>query len=94
MQGGRDEPDVHGDLRGATDPHELPVLQEPKELGLHGERHVADLVQEQRPARGRFDLPEHALAGAGERPAFVAEELALEESLGIAAQLMGTKGPV
>ena len=77
-----DEPRVDADLRRAADAHELAVLEEAQQLRLHGERHLADLVEEERPAAGRLDLAARALARAGERALLVAEELALEERLG------------
>ena len=55
------------------------LLQRPQQLGLHGEVHVADLVQEQRAA---LRLAERAGAvgdGAGERPADVAEQQAFQQ---------------
>ena len=43
------------------------------------ERHVADLVEEERAAVRGLELADAPLVGAGERAALVAEELALEE---------------
>ena len=39
----------------------LPVLEEAQELRLHGERHLADLVEEQRAAVGGLELAARAL---------------------------------
>ena len=46
--------DAHVDLLGlgAADRHEGPLLQHAQELDLHGGRHVADLVEEERAAVG------------------------------------------
>jgi Aldo/keto reductase family len=49
---GGDDPDVEGDLSIPADGSHLALLQRPQQLGLHAERHVADLVEKQRPARG------------------------------------------
>ena len=46
------------------------------------QRHLADLVEEQRAAVGRFEQAALLLAGVGEGAALVAEQLALEQLLG------------
>ena len=80
---------AHVDLEraAAADALDLPLLQDAQQLGLHRERHVADLVQEQRAAAGALELAAALLGGAGERARFVAEELALD-------QLGGHRGAV
>ena len=55
------------------------LLQGAQDLGLHGERHVADLVQEQRAARRVAEGAGALGRGAGEGAAGVAEQLALEQ---------------
>ena len=57
----------------------LALLQDAQELGLHGERHVADLVEEERPSARALELPAPLLRRAGERARLVPEELALDE---------------
>src|SRR5690606_17212708 len=47
--------------------------------GLHLRRHVADLVEEQRPAARLLEAPLPRLDGAGERAALVSEELRFEQ---------------
>ena len=79
---GADEACVDADLRVASDPHEPAILQEAQQLGLHGQRHLADLVEEERPAGRRLDLALRSLARAGEGAPLVPEQLALEEGLG------------
>src|SRR5689334_9611436 len=67
--------------RMAADPVVLAVRQYAQQSNLKIGRHVADLVQEQ---RSTFRLLEAAAAQAlraGERAAFVAEELGLEQVL-------------
>ena len=78
---GGDDADTGGDRRVAADPLELSLLQEPQELGLRGRGHVAHFVQKERAAVGLFELADAAAVGAGEGPAFVAEELALHRRL-------------
>ncbi len=57
------------------------VLDHAQDLLLEGERHVADLVEEQRAALRLLELARPALVGAGEGAALVAEQLALEQRL-------------
>jgi hypothetical protein len=54
---------AHVDLDGllAADALELALLQHAQQLQLQGRRHVADLVEEQRPLVGELEAPELAL---------------------------------
>src|SRR6185295_19640284 len=61
---------------------ELALLQDAQQLHLGGRRHLADLVEEQRPAIGELEAALAPIGGAGERALFVAEDLALEQRLG------------
>ena len=54
-------------------------LEDAEELGLRVERHVADLVEEERAAVGQLDEAGLVPVRAGEGAAPVAEELALQE---------------
>src|SRR6185295_9497308 len=75
----RDDADVAADRGVIADTFEHALLQYAQQLHLHGQAHVADLVQEQRAALG--DL-EPTLAGgdrAGEGALLMSEELALEK---------------
>ncbi len=59
------------------------LLQHAQQARLHRQRHVADLVEEQRAAVGLLDAADGAfLARAGEGAADVAEELGLDQVLG------------
>ena len=55
------------------------VLQQPQHLGLHGQRHVADFVEEKRAAVALLELADAAAVGPGEGPFLVAEQLALQQ---------------
>ena len=57
-------------------------LKRPQHLGLRRQRHVADLVHEQRAAVGLFELAPSLLDGRGEGAAFVAEEFAFDQFRG------------
>ena len=57
------------------------VLEEAQQLGLQRQRHVADLIQEQRAAIGVFDLAGRGLHGAGKCALLVAEEFGFQQLL-------------
>ena len=69
-------------VRDAAHPLDLALLEHAQELGLHRERHVADLVEEQRAPVGQLEAAGPRPHRAGERPALVAEQLGLEQALG------------
>jgi PAS domain S-box-containing protein len=79
---GRDDPHAGLDGLPAADPLELLLLQEPEHLGLGRERHVADLVQEDRPVVALLELADPLPVRPGERAPLVAEQLALDQPLG------------
>src|SRR5262249_60851784 len=79
LVGGGDDPGVGTNRLPAPDPGELALRQDAEALRLEPERHVGDLVEEERPARGRLELADAPFHGAGERATLVAEELALEQ---------------
>ncbi len=92
--GGGDDADVGlGRVLGAQ-PHELALLQHPQQLGLHGEGHLADLVQQQGAAVGQFELALAGLHRAGEGAALVAEEFGLQQRLGDRRAVDADEGPV
>ena len=57
-------------------------LKQPQQLGLDFHRQVADLVEEEGPARGGFDFAPMVAQGAGERAFDVAEQVAFQQFLG------------
>src|SRR5262249_1342397 len=67
------------DGRAAANAGELALLQHAQQLRLEGERHVGDLVEEERPTGRGLELADPALDGTRERAALVSEQLALEE---------------
>jgi ABC-2 type transport system permease protein len=79
--GGADEADVHPPVHGLAQPPHQPRLQGPQNLGLHRQRQLADLVDEQGSPVGRLDGPGPGLGGAGEGPLDVAEKLGLQQAL-------------
>ena len=63
----------------AADALEAALLQDPQELHLHLQRHIADLVQEQRAALGKFETADARAQGPGERAFLMTEQLALQQ---------------
>ena len=80
--GRRDDAHVDADGLLAADALELLLLQHAQQLELQRRRHVADLVEEQRPLVGQLEAAELALDRARERALLVAEQLRLEQRLG------------
>ena len=67
---------------GAADAFERMPFQHAQKLGLNRLAHLADFVEHQRAAVGRFELADLAFGRAGERTALVAEQFAFEQRLG------------
>src|SRR5262249_16943222 len=65
-------------LVGADALH-LALLQHAQQLGLHGQRHVADLVQKQRALVGLFKLAEVPRGSSCKRALFMAEQLRFDQ---------------
>ena len=79
--GGADQREIHGD-RPAAERRHAALLQHAQQPRLHAQRHVANFVEEQRPALRLAQAPEAALAPrAGEGAAGVAEQLCLDQVL-------------
>ncbi len=86
------DPHIDGLGGRRADRHDLAGLQDPQELRLRLERHVADLVEEQRPAVRRTHEARLVAIRAREGPALVPEELALEEGLRDGGAVDGDEG--
>ncbi len=77
--GGGDDAHVRLDDARRSQRRESLVLQEPQQLGLQLDRHVADLVQEQRAARRRLDQADLARLRGRVGALLVAEQLAFDQ---------------
>ena len=77
-----DQAHVDGDRVLAADALDLLLLDHAQDLGLRLQRHVADLVEEERSAVRLLELPGAPIGRAREGALLVPEELALEEVLG------------
>ena len=74
-----DDPDVTTDRAVATHAFETALLQYAQQLDLHLQRHIADLIQEQRPALGELEATESSRERSRECALLVTEEFALQE---------------
>jgi hypothetical protein len=80
--GGGNDADVYVNGLRAADAFKAAFFEDAKELGLAGEREFADFVEEERAALGQLDLADLAIAGAGKRAFFMAEEFVFDEIFG------------
>jgi hypothetical protein len=92
--GGRDHPRFRGHGARAAHPLERALLQEAEDLGLHGERHVADLVQEEGALLGQLEAAGTGPHRAGDGAPLVAEQLRLEKALRDRRAVDRHEGPV
>ena len=92
--GRRDEANVDGARRARADRLHLPLLQHAQELRLERRRDLADLVEEERAARGALEDALAVAVGAGERALHVAEELGLEHRLAERLHVQRHEGPL
>src|SRR5438094_358735 len=72
--GRRDDAHVYLDGDAAADALELLLLQDAQQFALSGQRHLADLVEEDGPFVRQFEAPLALGDGAGEGPFLVAEQ--------------------
>ena len=80
--GGRDDSDIHLDGRLASGAREVAALQHAQQLHLQIGRHLGGFIEKERAAVGALEHAAMPPIGAGEAPAFVAEELALHQGGG------------
>jgi hypothetical protein len=77
--GGSDDANIQWQSADTAHAFELTLLQNAQQFGLEVRRELADFVQKDGAAFGRFELALFLCDGAGERALFVAEELAFEQ---------------
>ena len=80
--GGRNDAHVHPHRLPAAEGVELPVLEDPEQLGLQRQGQVADFVQEDGAAVGELEAAGLVAFGPSESPLDVAEKLGFEQVLG------------
>ena len=86
---GREHPHVDVERLASAETPYLAGLERAEEVALHAWRHVGDLVEEQRAPMGDLEQPGARAIRPGERPALVAEQLALEQGFGEAGAVDG-----
>ena len=91
--GGRDDPDVHRMRFHAPHPPNLTLIEHLQQLLLGRERHLADLVEEERPTVCRVDETGLGRERSGESAPLVSEELRFEDGLGELGTVQGDEGP-
>ena len=84
-----DDAHVDGNALRAAHTRDLALLQHTQQLDLRRDRHVADLVEKQRPRVRELEASDAPLGRAGEGALFVAEQLTLEKGLGQRADVHG-----
>ena len=82
LVGGGNDADVHRDALGPAHALDFPMLDDPQQPHLRFERHVPDLVEQNRPLVGTLEAAAFPGQRAGERPLLVTEKLAVEQRLG------------
>src|ERR1700710_653799 len=90
----RDHPYIHINGFKTAQAFNLAFLDKTQQGGLTLVRQVANFVEEQRSAMRLFDSPYLALRGTGERSAFVAEQLRMQEIRGNSAAIHRHERPV
>jgi hypothetical protein len=81
--GGGNDPDVEGDPTAfASKPLDLAILEDIQQSRLTRQGKLADFVQQEGSRVGGFEFAFALPVGAGEGPAFVAEEFALHKAFG------------
>ena len=75
--------DAHIDIDRAVAAHalDLPLLERSQNLGLHRERHIADLVEKERAAVRGLEPAAPGPDGPGKSAPFMAEQLGLQQPL-------------
>ena len=76
---GGDDPDVHRDGGWAAEPLDALLLEDAQQFGLHVQRQLADLVEEDRGAVRHLEPADLLGERAGVRALLAAEELALDQ---------------
>ena len=91
--GGADDPhvDAIGGAVVGADRLDFARLQESQQQRLHPQRHLADLVEEQRALVGLLEEARLVAIGVGEAAFDVAEELRLEQRIGQAGAVQGAE---
>ena len=89
---GNEHSDVDLDGLVCADALDFAFFEDAEELGLHGDGHVANLIEKEGAAFGLFELADVTRGRARERAFFVSEELRLDELGGDGSAVEGHEG--
>ena len=89
-----DYPDIDFDRLGRADWYYFTFLQGAQQLGLQGQWHFGDFVEQQRAAIGRTEKPFVGFARPGEGALLVAEQQSFQHGLWHGRAVDGNKGLV
>ena len=92
--GGGDDPHIGGLLAAGAEAAIAAAFQEPQELGLERQRHLADLIEKQRAALRRLDKARTRLCGPGESSALDPEKLRFEQIAGKRGAIHDDERPI
>ncbi len=90
--GCRKNASFEGDRMSSTYPFELPLLQDAQELGLHGRRELANLIEKHGSVIRSLKFPFSHSDCAGVRAFFVPEELSFQKCFGNCCAVDGDEG--
>ena len=86
------EPHIDADRGDAAHPQQGSLLDNPQKLDLHGDGHLADLIEKDGAAVSRLKQAELSAHRAGEGPLFVAEKLIGHQLFAEGPAIEGNKG--
>src|SRR5574344_127043 len=92
LVGGGNQTEIGMTFTAAAQRSVVAVLQRSQQLGLHGERHVTDLIQEQGSAVSLGQQPGLRLQGAGKGSLLITKQLALDQIFGDGGAVDGDEG--
>src|ERR1700739_1055132 len=91
--GRRDNADVDLSAAGRAHAFHFSRLDNPQKLRLLPKRHIANFIEENCSVIGQFKTPNPICSRIGERPFYVTEQLALENTVSETASIYRDQGP-
>ena len=83
---------VNGNLIGAAHGTNTTFLQHAEQFHLHGQRHLADFIEEDGAFGGYFKQSTFILTGSGECSLHVSKQFALQQGFGESSTVNGDEG--
>ena len=91
---GREHADIDRSLHFASQAAQFAILQNAQQLGLRSDRHLADLIEQERSAFGQLKAACPPFQRARECAFLVAEDLALHQGFGDGGAVDGDEWPI